>query len=98
MLHCRVPTKRRMSFHAHIDRIREKIFKKKPPTVLDVYDLNILRSRLEEEHAKRTTIKEKLNYIILKWKLARLSLQERHEMAKEVIANVSVSPARLDSD
>jgi hypothetical protein len=86
--HCRVPTKGRMILDSHIDRICEKVFKKKPPTVMDIYDKSVLSAYLKQNFGPRKTIRQKLNYLKQKWQLWRLSEKEKHNLVKAILQKV----------
>jgi hypothetical protein len=77
-----------MSFDSHMDRLRLKLFKKLPPTVMDIYDNLVLSSYLKDKYAPRRTIGQNLQYFKEKWQVWRLSAEQKHELVKEILLKV----------
>jgi hypothetical protein len=71
-----------------MDRLRLKLFKKLPPTIVDVYDNLVLSSYLKEKYAPRKTIAQNLQYFKEKWQIWRLSAEQKHELVKEILLKV----------
>jgi hypothetical protein len=77
-----------MTFDSHLDRLREKLFKKKPTTVMEVYDKRMLFSCLDKHYGKKRTIGEYFNYLKEKVQIAMMSSENRHGFVMTILEKV----------
>jgi hypothetical protein len=57
-----VPSKGRMRVEDHLEKIRVKVFKRKPTTVSDKHDKLILKQSLRESYGRRKSITQTITY------------------------------------
>jgi hypothetical protein len=77
-----------MTIDSYIDRMRQKLFKRKPPTVLSIYDDCVLSEVLQKTHGRRKTISQHWKYLKEKCQLARMTNEQKHNLVKEILKNV----------